>query len=94
MEELNRQAHWENIYLTKTLEQVRWYQPLPETSLRLLQEARVPKDANIIDIGGGDSFLVDHLLELGYQNISVLDISATAIDRAKKRLGAKAEKVN
>ena len=94
MEELNRQAHWENIYLTKTLEQVSWYQPLPETSLRLLQEARVPKDANIIDIGGGDSFLVDHLLELGYQNISVLDISATAIDRAKKRLGAKAEKVN
>ena len=88
-----RKAHWENIYTTKPITNVSWYQPTPQTSLDFIAKCNINKDAAIIDIGGGDSFLVDHLLELGYTNITVLDISATAIERAKERLGSKAELV-
>ena len=74
MESFNRKKHWENIYSTKKLNEVGWYQPTPETSLNFIKELKLPKTASIIDIGGGDSFLADNLLEIGYQNISVLDI--------------------
>lgn len=94
MENFNRENHWENIYDTKPLETVSWYQPNPETSINFIQQFSLSKTAKIIDIGGGDSFFVDHLLDLGFENISVLDISQSAIDRAKERLGVKAEKVN
>jgi len=93
MENFNRKIHWDNIYQTKALEEVSWFQPNPETSLNFIKQFDIPKSANIIDVGGGDGFFVDHLLELGYQNISVLDISAVAIERAKKRLGNKAKYV-
>lgn len=85
--------HWENIYSNKKLEEVSWYQPTPETSLNFIAELDLPKDAAIIDVGGGDSFLVDNLLKLGFTNISVLDISGGALKRAKERLGKVAEKV-
>lgn len=93
MENFDRKKHWENIYQTKELKDVSWFQPTPETSLDFFKQFKVPTTAKIIDIGGGDSFLVDHLLALGYQDISVLDISAAAIDRAKQRLGDKAKNV-
>jgi len=93
MEDFNRKNHWETIYDTKALNEVSWYQPLPKTSLDFIESNALTKDAAIIDIGGGDSFLADHLLELGYTNITVLDISEKAINRAKKRLGDKAENV-
>lgn len=93
MENFDRKKHWENIYRTKELKDVSWFQPTPETSLDFFEQFKVPTTAKVIDIGGGDSFLVDHLLELGYQDISVLDISAAAIDRAKQRLGGKAKNV-
>lgn len=93
MNEFDRKSHWENIYNTKNLNEVSWYQPTPETSLEFITNGNLPLDAKIIDIGGGDSFLVDHLLELGYSNVSVLDISSKAIERAKQRLGEKASKV-
>jgi 2-polyprenyl-3-methyl-5-hydroxy-6-metoxy-1,4-benzoquinol methylase len=83
MENFDRKKHWENIYQTKQLEEVSWFQPNPLTSLRFLKQFNIPKTAKIIDVGGGDSFLVDHLIDLGYQNISVLDISSAAIERAK-----------
>ncbi len=86
--------HWETIYQTKDLEQVSWYQPCPLTSLEFFHQFEIPLTAKIIDIGGGDSLLVDNLLDLGYQNITVLDISATAIEKAKMRLGIRARKVN
>ena len=88
-----RQKHWETIYKTKTLNEQSWFQPTPETSLDFFDHFKLPKTAKIIDIGGGDSLLVDHLLELGYTNISVLDISATALERAKQRLGEHAKQV-
>lgn len=94
MTNTERKAHWENIYSTKSLNEVSWYQPTPETSLDFIKKLNLPKDASIIDIGGGDSFLVDNLLALGYTNISVLDISEKAIERAKERLGKEASKVN
>ena len=93
MENFDRKKHWENIYQTKELKDVSWFQPTPETSLDFFNQFNVPTTAKVIDIGGGDSFLVDHLLDLGYQDISVLDISAAAIDRAKQRLGEKAKNV-
>ncbi|WP_291115566.1 class I SAM-dependent methyltransferase [Flavobacterium sp. UBA6135] len=93
MENFDRKKHWENIYQTKELKDVSWFQPTPETSLAFFKQFHVPTTAKIIDIGGGDSFLVDHLLDLGYQDLSVLDISAAAIDRAKQRLGYRAKNV-
>lgn len=93
MNEFDRKAHWENIYSTKQLNEVSWYQPTPETSLELIQKLVSSPADRIIDMGGGDSFLVDHLLDNGYANITVLDISEKAIERAKTRLGARADQV-
>ena len=93
MAEFNRKNHWENIYTTKSLEEVSWYEPTPATSLSFVKQFNIPTSAKIIDIGGGDSLFVDYLLDLGYQDITVLDISAAALERAKKRLGENAHKV-
>lgn len=94
MENFDRKKHWENIYQTSQLDKVSWFQPTPEASLDFFKEFNVPTTAKIIDVGGGDSLLVDHLLDLGYQDITVLDISEAAINRARQRLGDKANKVN
>jgi len=87
MEEFDRKNHWEQIYQTKKPDEVSWYQPMPVTSLSFFDQYNVPKEAKIIDIGGGDSYLVDHLLNLGYKDITVLDISESSLERAKSRLG-------
>ncbi|MBZ9779895.1 methyltransferase domain-containing protein [Psychroflexus sp. CAK8W] len=94
MPNFDRKSHWENIYQTQDLRNSGWFQPTPETSLNFIEKFNVPKSAKIIDVGGGDSLLVDNLLERGYKDITVLDISAEAIDRAKQRLGDKAEQVS
>ena len=93
MENFNKKKHWETIYQTKRFEEVSWFQPTPETSLSFFKQLNIPTSAKIIDIGGGDSFLVDNLLDLNYQDLTVLDISATALDKAKQRLGERADKV-
>ena len=93
MENFNKKKHWETIYQTKQFEEVSWFQPTPETSLSFFKQLNIPTSAKIIDIGGGDSFLVDNLLDLNYQDLTVLDISATALDKAKQRLGERADKV-
>jgi ubiquinone/menaquinone biosynthesis C-methylase UbiE len=90
---MDKKAHWEKVYSTKQLNEVSWYQPNPEVSLRFIQELGIPHEASVIDIGGGDSLLADHLLEAGFTDITVLDISEAAIERAKKRLGPKADEV-
>ena len=89
-----KKAHWETVYTNKQPHEVSWTQEVPQTSLDFIHSFKVPKTARIIDIGGGDSKLVDHLLDEGYENISVLDISEKALERAKQRLGDKATKVN
>jgi trans-aconitate methyltransferase len=85
--------HWETTYQTKQPNQVSWTKDVPTVSLGFIHQFNLPKDPKIIDIGGCDSKLVDHLLEEGYSNVSIIDISAAAIDRAKKRLGDKATTV-
>ncbi|MBO9692184.1 class I SAM-dependent methyltransferase [Chryseobacterium sp.] len=89
----DNKSHWENVYETKNPDQVSWTQKKPQTSLDFITSSGLGKDASIIDIGGGDSNLVDFLLEEGYKNITVLDISAKALEKAKERLGDAANKV-
>ncbi|MBD1366520.1 class I SAM-dependent methyltransferase [Mucilaginibacter sp. ZT4R22] len=88
MEE-NIQAHWEKVYQTKSPEEISWTQKVPQTSLDLINSFNLPKNARIIDIGGGDSTLVDHLLQAGFTNLTVLDISEAALQKVKLRLGDK-----
>ena len=90
----DKTKHWEGIYSAKKLTEVSWYQAKPETSLGLIESVNPPKSAAIIDIGGGDSLLIDHLLEMGFSDLTVLDISETALKRAKERLGEKSADVN
>lgn len=87
-------SHWENIYSTKNPDQVSWTQSVPYISLEFINSLNLPTSASIIDVGGGESTLVDNLLSAGYENITVLDISYTALNKAKLRLGQKANKVN
>ncbi len=91
--EIAFKSHWNNLYGSKSEQEYSWFQAFPHTSIEFIESFRLPKEARIIDIGGGDSRLVDALLERGYTNITVLDISATAIEKAKNRLGRQAENV-
>src|SRR5438045_4333408 len=90
---MSAQEHWEHIYATKAPDEVSWYCAHLDASIELIERASVSPTAAIIDVGGGESTLVDDLLARGYQNISVLDISQTAIDASRKRLGKEAERV-
>jgi 2-polyprenyl-3-methyl-5-hydroxy-6-metoxy-1,4-benzoquinol methylase len=90
---MSSQTHWEKIYGTKAPDAVSWYRPHLETSLELIQRAAPARSASIIDVGGGESTLVDDLLAQGYQNITVLDISQTAIDATMKRIGTASSQV-
>lgn len=90
---MERKEHWEKVFETKTPDQVSWTQSIPQTSLDFIHSFGDDKSASIIDIGGGDSHLVDCLLDEGYTNITVLDISLNALERAKSRLGERANDV-
>ena len=85
--------HWENVYRQKSFDAVSWYAPHLGESLRLIQELCPDANASIIDIGGGESTLVDDLLHRQYVDVSVLDISSTAIDFTRQRLGPLAQEV-
>jgi ubiquinone/menaquinone biosynthesis C-methylase UbiE len=87
-------THWEHIYETKGSNRVSWYQEHAQLSLQFIQNTGIPKTAHIIDIGGGASTLVDDLIAASFQHISVLDISAAALQLAQQRLGRRADAVN
>ena len=89
-----RKTNRETIYTEKSPAQVSWTQSTPTTSLNLINATKLPPDAPIIDVGGGESMLVDHLLDYGYKDITVLDISGNALSRCQKRLGARAKNVH
>lgn len=89
----DRKMHWETIYQNKSFHEMSWYQATPAISLQFISDLRIDKSASIIDIGGGDSHFVDNLLGLGFSDITVLDVSESAIRRAEARLGHLAEKV-
>lgn len=88
-----RKAHWEGVYRSKDPDEVSWYQDLPSCSLALIEQTGLPRSAPIIDVGGGASRLVDHLLGLGYEDLTVLDISGASLERARSRLGADGDRV-
>jgi SAM-dependent methyltransferase len=90
---MESKEHWERVYSTKPATAVSWYQEHSARSLRLIEATRAPKSGAIIDVGGGVSTLVDDLLNAGYQDVSVLDLSRAALIAAETRLGAKAELV-
>jgi SAM-dependent methyltransferase len=90
----DRQAHWQNVYATKSEKEVSWYQENPAPSLDLIAATGIPGDAAIIDIGGGASRLVDSLLDKGFHRLTILDLSAKALDEAKKRLRRRADGID
>lgn len=90
----DRSSHWDKVYATKGEAEVSWFQNSPSTSLAMIRAANPDREAAIIDIGGGASRLVDALLQDGYRDVAVLDLSANALDLARKRIGAAAATVN
>ena len=93
MSELNRQAHWQRVYKEKGENQVSWFQERPTISLELIEAAGLDRSSAIIEIGGGASRLVDVLGETGYRDLTVLDVSESAVSIAKMRLGGRAAMV-
>ena len=94
MAENKMKLHWDNVYYNKNENEVSWYQKIPKTSSDHIKSLNLNLDSKIIDVGAGESRLVDNLLDLGFNNIDVLDISKKSIEKAKNRLGEKSEKIN
>lgn len=90
---MDKKEHWEKVYNAKQPNEISWTQEIPKTSLDFIHSYNLSKSARIIDIGGGDSKLVDYLLNEGFEDITVLDISEKAIQSVKERLGEQANKV-
>ena len=90
---MDRKTHWEDVYLATAADELSWYQTHPTLSLNLIESTRVAKTGSLIDVGGGDSTLVDHLLTQGFEHVTVLDIASAALNRAKARLGDRANRV-
>ena len=84
---MNTAEHWEEIYATRTANSVGWYAPHLETSLKWIAELKLAAEDPIIDVGGGASTLVDDLMNSGHRNLTVLELSETAIQLTKERLG-------
>jgi trans-aconitate methyltransferase len=93
MEENGRKAHWERVWSTRDDTATSWYQATPAVSLALIERAGAAPADPLIDVGGGASRLVDGLLDRGFSDLTVLDLSAAALDRARQRLGARAARV-
>jgi len=94
MDSASRQAHWENVYTTKGENEVSWFQQDPAPSFELIIQAGATHGSAIIDIGGGASRLVDHLVEDGFEDVTVLDLSGAALEAARKRLESRANRVH
>jgi SAM-dependent methyltransferase len=88
-----KQDHWDAVYRRKAITAVSWYEPHADKSLELIRRAGIEPTEAIIDVGGGASFLVDDLLRAGYSDLTVLDVSATVLEKLRDRLGAKAAQV-
>lgn len=91
---MDRRTHWENVYLTKPADQVSWFREHLDNSLKMIFQTGVGRDAAVIDVGGGSSTLVDDLLDNDFVDVTVLDISAAAINNSRDRLGGKSGQVN
>ena len=91
---MDRHEYWDTVYKNKAQTEVSWFQPKPETSLKLIGATGLGKEASIIDVGGGASLLVDHLLDDGYTDLTILDVSDKALHLSRERLGERAARVN
>lgn len=89
----DRKRHWQKVYRDKQADEVSWFQPRPELSLSLIDSADLKPGGGLIDVGGGASTLIDHLLDRGYRDLTVLDVSGLALEMAQQRLGDSAEQV-
>lgn len=89
----DKKSHWDNVFRSKSPQEVSWTEDVPKTSLELIHQLKLSKTSQVIDVGGGGSKLVDNLLDEGFINISVLDISFEALEKAKQRLGKRASLV-
>jgi SAM-dependent methyltransferase len=90
---MSRQKHWQQVYASKDETAVSWFQAVPQVSLRMIHDTGLEAAARIVDVGGGASRLVDHLLDRGFQHLSVLDIARGSLEHAKNRLGPRADVV-
>ena len=90
---MDRKAHWEKVYNDKAPDEVSWHQDHPTFSLTLIDQAGIAPESPVIDVGGGASNLVDHLLDRGFADVTVLDLAGAALERARARLGPRAEQV-
>ena len=90
---MSRSEHWQSVYGHRPADEVSWYQLHPDTSLSLIRSCQLEKNAALLDIGGGASVLVDHLLDEGYLDVTVLDIAKAALDLSRRRLGSRADQV-
>jgi 2-polyprenyl-3-methyl-5-hydroxy-6-metoxy-1,4-benzoquinol methylase len=90
---MDARSHWDAVYTTKAPDAVSWYRPHLEKSLEIIERIARDRSVSIIDVGGGESTLVDDLLARGYQSVAVLDVSPTAIEVTKRRLGQTADRV-
>jgi SAM-dependent methyltransferase len=86
--------HWDDVYATKGPDRVSWFRPHLEMSLAFLEAAKIDRDAGVIDVGGGASTFVDDLLDRGYRNVTILDLSETALEETRRRLGPRASRVH
>ena len=89
----DRKRHWDQVYRSKSAVETSWYQEKPATSLAMIRNVEAGFDQGLIDVGGGASLLVDHLLRAGYRDLTVLDLSAASLEQAQRRLGRDAERV-
>ena len=90
---MNRREHWQSVYRSRPADEVSWYQSDPDVSLSLIRGCELEKDAALLDVGAGASLLVDHLLDDGFSDITVLDVAKEALDLSRHRLGAQADQV-
>jgi len=91
---MQSKEHWEKVYSSKDADEVSWFQQHSELSLKIIRDQDTPVDGSIIDVGGGASTLVDDLIDYGYSAITVLDLSISALEKAKTRLGKKGASVS
>lgn len=90
---MSDRKHWDSVYTTRGSDHVSWFRPHLDRSLAFMDAAKIPLSASVIDVGGGASTLVDDLLDRGYSNVTVLDLSEAALQTARARLGKRAERV-
>lgn len=91
---VNRQAHWEGVYGQRDLAEVSWYEPLPATSLKLIEDCGLPRDAAILDVGAGASRLAGGLLNGGYTDVTVADFARAALDEAAAQVGSRSDEID